>query len=88
VAGGGVTVDPLTVMVMLRPAGLELDDDDEEDDDDDDEGLEDEVLVLPVEPSPEVPQALSTSATASPAAYVTATRGVIFVTNASLDSAF
>jgi hypothetical protein len=98
VAGAGVTFVPVTVMSMVRPAGLEL--------------LVDELLVDELEllleelgvvvaevdelvvagSSPALPQAVRPrvrgSARASPAAYVRGARGVIFVTNPSLNSAF
>ena len=93
-AGAGLTFEPVTVMAMVRPAGLELD---ELEPDDVVELAPDDVvevlllgLVGPGDPasSPVLPQAATVSTRASPAAYDRGARGVIFVTNPSLDSAF
>jgi hypothetical protein len=75
----------------VRPAAVELLD--ELDELDVLEDVDDEVLLEPVEvldpgSPPDPPQAVRARATASPTAYVIGPRGVIFVTNPSLDSGF
>jgi hypothetical protein len=93
VVGAGVTVEPLTVMAMVRPDALELDDEDADEEDEDDDEEVDEVLVVDVllmaGSSPELPHAASARAMgAASAAHVSGARRVIFVTNPSLDSGF
>jgi hypothetical protein len=89
VVGAGATFEPVTVMSMVRPAGLELLLDEVEELDELDEVMLLELLV-PLVPgsSPELPHAVRVRARASPTAYRRGVRGVIFVTNPSLDSAF
>jgi hypothetical protein len=83
-------LEPVTVMSMVRPAGLALllelvglTEVEEVD-----EVLLEPVVVLDPGSSPEPPQAVRARARASPAAYVIGTRGVIFVTKPSLNSGF
>jgi hypothetical protein len=88
VDGAGVTLLPVTVMPIVRPAGL-LDDDEDDDAEDVDEleevaDVDDEVLVAA---SSDPPQAARDRASASPAPYEIGRRSVIFVTNPSLNSA-
>lgn len=88
--GAGVTFDPVTVMTMVRPAGLELLDELGElsDVDEVEELVEELVVTLGAASPPEPPHAASVRARARPVAHGMGARRVIFVTNPSLDSAF
>lgn len=86
-AGAGDTFVPVTMISMVRPAGLLDDEEDDDADDDELEEVDDEVVVVPLGSAPDSPQAVRDTARASPAAYEIGTRSVIFITNASLSNA-